>query len=90
MVLSAQSTDVGVNIATRPLFARITAPQQMVDLGEEQLRSAIKTIGLFNTKAKNVIALSVALIDRHHGEVPRSREALEALPASAGRPQTWC
>jgi endonuclease-3 len=80
VVLSAQATDASVNIATRPLFARIKTPQQMVDLGEEPLRDAIKTIGLFNTKAKNVIALSEALIDGHGSEVPRTREELQALP----------
>jgi endonuclease III len=80
VVLSAQATDASVNIATRPLFARIKTPKQMVDLGEEHLREAIKTIGLFNTKAKNVIALSQALIDRYGGEVPRTREELQALP----------
>ena len=80
VVLSAQATDASVNIACRPLFARIKTPRQMVELGEESLRSAIKTIGLFNTKAKNVIALSQALIDNHGGEVPRSREELQALP----------
>jgi endonuclease-3 len=80
VVLSAQATDVGVNIATRPLFERIRTPRQMVELGEERLRDAIKTIGLFNTKAKNVIALSQALIDRHGSEVPRTREELQALP----------
>jgi endonuclease-3 len=80
VVLSAQATDASVNIATRPLFERIKTPKQMVDLGEERLRDAIKTIGLFNTKAKNVIALSQALIDKHGGQVPRSREDLQALP----------
>ena len=80
VVLSAQATDASVNIACRPLFARITTPRQMVELGEESLRDAIKTIGLFNTKAKNVIALSQALIDRHGGEVPRYRELLCELP----------
>ena len=80
VVLSAQATDAGVNIATRPLFARIRTPAQMVALGEEDVREAIKSIGLFNTKAKNVIALSEALIRDHGGEVPRSREALQALP----------
>ena len=80
VVLSAQATDASVNIACRPLFARVRTPRQMVELGEEQLRDAIKTIGLFNTKAKNVIALSQALIDRHGGEVPRTREELQALP----------
>ena len=80
VVLSAQATDASVNIATRPLFRTIRTPRQMVDLGEEQLREAIKTIGLFNTKAKNVIALSQALIDEFGGEVPRTREALQTLP----------
>jgi endonuclease-3 len=80
VVLSAQATDASVNIACRPLFERIRTPRQMAELGEERLRDAIKTIGLFNTKAKNVIALSHALIDQHGGEVPRSREELEALP----------
>ena len=80
VVLSAQTTDASVNIACRPLFARITTPRHMVELGEDALRDTIKTIGLFNTKAKNVIALSQALIDRHGGEVPRTREELQALP----------
>jgi endonuclease-3 len=80
VVLSAQATDASVNIACRPLFARITTPRHMVELGEDALRDTIKTIGLFNTKAKNVIALSQALIDRHGGEVPRTREELQALP----------
>ena len=80
VVLSAQATDASVNIACRPLFERIKTPRQMVDFGEESLRNAIKTIGLFNTKAKNVIALSQALIDQHGGEVPRTREELQALP----------
>jgi len=80
VVLSAQATDASVNIATRPLFKTIENPRQMVDLGEESLRNAIKTIGLFNTKAKNVIALSQALIDQHGGEVPRYRELLCELP----------
>jgi len=80
VVLSAQATDVSVNLATRPLFKRARTPAQMLALGEEEVRDAIRTIGLFNTKAKNVIALSQALMDRHGGEVPRSREALQALP----------
>src|SRR5678815_826954 len=80
VVLSAQATDASVNIATRPLFERIKTPRQMVDFGEEPLREAIKTIGLFNTKAKNVIALSQALIGRHGGAVPRTRDELQALP----------
>lgn len=80
VVLSAQATDASVNVATRPLFEHIKTPRQMVDFGEKRLREAIKTIGLFNTKAKNVIALSQALIDKHKGEVPRAREELQALP----------
>jgi endonuclease-3 len=80
VVLSAQATDASVNIACRPLFARIKSPRDMLALGEGALRDAIKTIGLFNTKAKNVIALSQALIDRHGGEVPRTHEELQALP----------
>lgn len=80
VVLSAQATDASVNIATRDLFNRVKTPQQMVALGEDALREQIKTIGLFNTKAKNVIALSEALIRDHGGEVPRTREELERLP----------
>lgn len=80
VALSAQATDVGVNKATRALFARVETPQQMLDLGEEGLREAIKTIGLFNTKAKNVIAAARMLVDEFGGEVPREREALERLP----------
>lgn len=80
VVLSAQATDASVNIATRPLFERIKTPKHMIHLGEDALRDAIKTIGLFNTKAKNVIALSEALIRDHGGEVPRTREELQALP----------
>ena len=80
VVLSAQATDAGVNRATEPLFRRIRTPVEMIALGEDSLREAIKTIGLFRTKAKNVIALSRLLIERHGGEVPRAREELEALP----------
>ena len=80
VVLSAQATDASVNIACRPLFAKIKTPKQMVALGEEALRDSIKTIGLFNTKARNVIALSQALIDNFGGEVPRTREELQSLP----------
>src|SRR5690348_418399 len=80
VVLSAQATDASVNIACRPLFERIQNPSQMIALGEDALREAIKTIGMFNTKAKNVIALSHALIDSHGGEVPRTREELQELP----------
>ena len=80
VVLSAQATDAGVNAATRDLFAKVTTAEQMVALGEEGLKRHIRTIGLFNTKAKNVIALSKALVERHGGEVPADREALQALP----------
>ncbi len=80
VVLSAQSTDVGVNKATRRLFETVTAPDQMVALGEAGLKDHIKTIGLFNAKAKNVIALSDILVRDYGGIVPESRDALEALP----------
>jgi endonuclease-3 len=80
VVLSAQATDASVNIACRPLFAKVTTPKQMIALGEDRLRDAIKTIGLFNTKAKNIIALSEALVRDFGGEVPHSREALQSLP----------
>ncbi len=80
VALSAQSTDAGVNKATRGLFAVADTPARMVALGEARLKDHIRTIGLFNTKAKNVIALSQALIDHHGGDVPQTREALEALP----------
>lgn len=80
VVLSAQATDAGVNKATRALFAEVRDPQAMVDLGEVGLKQHIRTIGLFNTKAKNVIALSQMLIDLHGGEVPIDRDQLQALP----------
>jgi endonuclease-3 len=80
VVLSAQATDVSVNKATEPLFRIVDTPQKMLALGEAKLRDTIKTIGLFNTKARNVIALSRILVEQHGGEVPRQREALEALP----------
>lgn len=80
VVLSAQATDKGVNKATIPLFAKVDNPQAMIELGEEKLREAIKTIGLYKTKAKNVIGLSKALVEHHGGEVPNDREALEKLP----------
>ncbi|HEY0116361.1 MAG TPA: endonuclease III [Allosphingosinicella sp.] len=80
VVLSAQATDASVNIATRDLFKAVSTPEAMIALGEERLRERIKTIGLFNTKAKNVIALSQALVERHGGQVPAERSALEALP----------
>jgi endonuclease-3 len=80
VVLSAQATDVGVNRATKALFESVDTPAQMVALGEAALKQHIKTIGLFNTKAKNVIALSQLLLERHGGEVPRTHAELQALP----------
>ena len=80
VALSAQATDKGVNKATAPLFKTIDSPQKMVALGEEKLTHAIKTIGLYRGKAKNVIALSKILIEQHGGQVPKDRAALEALP----------
>ena len=80
VVLSAQATDVGVNRATRALFREVTTPEAMVALGEAGLKQHIRTIGLFNAKARNVIALSEALIAHHSSRVPNDREALEALP----------
>ena len=80
VALSAQATDVGVNKATRALFAKVTTPQQMLDLGEDALRDQIKTIGLFNTKAKNVIAAARILVEQHKGEIPANRDLLETLP----------
>lgn len=80
VVLSAQATDVGVNKATRALFREVTTPQQMVDLGEEALKQHIKTIGLFNGKAKNVIALSEILVRDFGGTVPQDRDTLTTLP----------
>jgi len=79
-VLSAQATDVGVNRATPALFALADTPTKMAALGEERLIELIRTIGLFRTKAKNLVALSRILVERHRGEVPRDRAALEALP----------
>jgi endonuclease-3 len=80
VVLSAQSTDVGVNKATRALFREVHTPAQMVALGEAALKDHIKTIGLFNSKAKHVIALSELLVRDHGGQVPADRDALTALP----------
>jgi endonuclease-3 len=80
VVLSAQATDASVNRATRDLFRDVKTPAQMLALGEEGLKRHIRTIGLFNTKAKNVIALSRILVEEHGGEVPEDRDALVALP----------
>ena len=80
VALSAQATDVSVNLATRRLFPVADTPEKMMVLGEDALRDAIKTIGLFNTKAKHVLALSQILIERFDGDVPTDRETLETLP----------
>jgi endonuclease-3 len=80
VVLSAQATDVGVNRASRALFAKVKTPQQMLELGEEGLKQHIKTIGLFNSKAKNIIALSRILVEQYGGKVPDSRDELIKLP----------
>ena len=80
VALSAQATDKGVNKATAPLFKAVNTPEKMVALGEARLADAIKTIGLYRGKAKNVIALSKILLEQHGGQVPKNREALEALP----------
>ncbi len=80
VVLSAQATDSGVNKATEKLFKLVDTPQKMLKLGEAGLKEHIKTIGLFNTKAKNVIKLSEILVKEHKGEVPRDREVLQTLP----------
>ena len=80
VVLSAQATDVGVNKATGPLFKKVKTPKNMLALGEAGLKDYIKSIGLFNTKAKNVIGLSQMLIDDFGGEVPKHRDALQKLP----------
>jgi len=80
VVLSAQSTDVGVNKATRELFQQVKTPAEMIELGEEGLKEHIKTIGLFNSKAKNVIALSEILVRDFGGEVPADRDVLTTLP----------
>jgi endonuclease-3 len=84
VVLSAQATDAGVNKATKALFQVADTPEKMVTLGEEKLRDYIKTIGLYKGKAKNVIALSKMLIEKHNSQVPKTREELQALPG-AGR-----
>ncbi|HEX9906358.1 MAG TPA: endonuclease III [Propylenella sp.] len=80
VVLSAQSTDAGVNKATRPLFAKVDTPEKMLAFGEQHLVEAIRSLGFFNMKARNVLALSRILVEEHGGEVPRDREALTRLP----------
>ena len=85
VILSAQATDKGVNLATRKLFALAPTPEAMVSLGEEGIADCIKTIGLFRNKAKNVIKLCQILLDEFGGEVPSSRAALQRLPAASPR-----
>jgi endonuclease-3 len=80
VVLSAQSTDVGVNKATKTLFAAASTPEQMIALGEDNVREYIRTLGMYRTKARNLVELSRRLVEQHGGQVPRNREALEALP----------
>ena len=80
MVLSAQATDTGVNKATRALFKAVRTPEEMLELGEAGLKAYIKTIGLFNGKAKNIIGLSRILVEQHGSKVPQNREALVKLP----------
>jgi len=80
VILSAQATDISVNLATRRLYKKANTPQAILDLGEDTLKDYIKTIGLFNSKAKNVILTCQALLEKHDGEVPSDRQALEALP----------
>lgn len=80
VVLSAQATDTGVNKATRALFKAVKTPEDMLVLGEARLKDYVKTIGLYNTKAKNIIALSQELVDRHNSKVPQSRDELVRLP----------
>lgn len=84
VALSAQATDVSVNLATRSLFRLADTPEKMLALGEERIREQIKTIGLFNTKAKNLVLMARQLVEQHNGEVPRDREVLEQL-AGVGR-----
>ena len=80
VILSAQATDISVNLATRRLYKKANTPQTILDLGEDGLKAYIKTIGLFNSKAKNIMATCEALLEKHAGEVPSERQALEALP----------
>ena len=80
VTLSAQATDKSVNAATLPLFARVKTPADMLRFGEEKLRESVRTIGLFRTKAKNIVAAAKILLEKHGGEIPRDRESLESLP----------
>ena len=90
VALSAQATDVSVNKATEPLFKSVTTPQQMLDLGEERLKDFIKTIGLYNSKAKNVIAAAQILVERYDGNVPVNVKRLRRFQGLGAKPPTWC
>ena len=90
VLLSARATDVSVNKATRPLYAVANTPQAILDLGVDGVKSYIKTIGLFNTKAENVIKTCRMLVELHNGEVPEDRAALEALRVWGVKPPMWC
>lgn len=90
VILSAQATDRSVNIATRKLFPIANTPQALLALGEEGLLSYIRTIGLYKNKGKNIVATCRLLIEQHDGEVPRQREALEALPGVGRKRRMWC
>ena len=90
VLLSAQAPDVSVNKATRKLFPVANTPQAILDLGLNQLESHIKTIGLYRSKAKHLMQACRMLVDLHGGQVPRTREALEALPAWGARQRMWC
>ncbi len=90
VALSAQATDVSVNKATRKLFPVANTPEAIYALGVDGLKEYIKTIGLYNSKAENVIKACKILIDKHNSVVPENREDLEALPGSAAKPPTWC
>ena len=88
VILSAQATDVGVNKATRGLWPVASTPQTILDLGEEGLKAYIRTIGLFNSKARNIMATCQILVDEHGGEIPRQREDLERLPGVGRKRRT--
>jgi endonuclease-3 len=90
VLLSAQATDVSVNKATALLYPVANTPKAMLELGVEGVKSYIKTIGLFNSKAENVIKTCRILLEQHGGEVPEDRAALEALPGVGRKPRTWC
>ena len=89
VILSAQSTDKGVNKATKELFKIADTPQKILNLGIDKLKEYIKTIGLYNNKAKNIMAMSKELVEKYNGEVPAEREALESLAGVGRKPPMW-